>query len=194
MKKFLILLSAVIVAAAIRAQTNGTAAPKPANQKPAEQEIGVTSGRFVYDGNKRQVFYFDHVVVTNLQGKLTCERLTVDLAPEGATNSQPTNAVAETNVVIDFVDKGDTNHVTCDKAVYVYSVVNAVTNNTITFIPTSPNKPAEVQNSKGTMTGEPLVWNIVTGQFSGTNFVMHFHAPAEGGKGTNGSSPYNFLK
>jgi len=194
MKKFLILLSAVIVASAVWAQTNTTAvaAPKPANQKPAEQEIGVTSGRFVYDGNKRQVIYSDHVVVTNLQGKLTCERLTIDLPPEGATNSQPTNAVAETNVVIDFVNKGDTNHVTCDKAVYAYSVVNAVTNNTITFIP-SPNNPAEVQNAKGTMTGEPLIWNIVTQQFSGVNPVMHFRVPADTGKGTN-ASPFNILK
>ncbi len=202
MKKFLYLFFAVIVASAIRAQTNvpapvtaapEPAAPKPANTKPAEQEIGVTSGQFVYDGTKSLAIYSDHVVVTNGQGKLTCERLTINLPPQGATNSQPTNAVAETNVVIDFLDKGDTNHVTCDQAVYTYNVANAVTNETINFYG-STNNPAEVQNVKFTMTGEPLVWDVVNQKFSGTNTVMHFHAPADGGKGTNGASPFNLFK
>jgi lipopolysaccharide export system protein LptA len=193
MKRFLILLLAAIGATAAWGQTNATnaAAGKPPEQKPAQQEIGLTSGHFIYDGGKRVVIYFDHVVVTNFQGRLTCERLTIDLPPEGSTNNQPTNAVAETNVVINFINKGDTNHVTCDRAVYAYSVVNAVTNNTITFHG-STNSPAEVQNSKGTTTGEPLVYDLVSGQFSGVNTVMHFLVPSGTGNGTN-SSPLNLF-
>lgn len=200
MKKLFYLFFVLIVASAIRAQTNAPAAaapepalPKPTNAKPAEQEIGVTSGQFIYDGVKSLAIYFDQVVITNAQGKLTCERLTISLPPQGTTNSQPTNAVAETNVVIDFTDKGDTNHVTCDKAVYAYSVVNSVTNETINFYG-STNNPAEVQNAKFTLTGEPLVWDVVAQKFSGSQNVMHFHAPAEGGKGTNSASPFNLFK
>lgn len=195
MKKLLFLLSAAIVGTAVCAQTNGTqeVVQKPANQKPAEQEIGLTSGHFLYDGNKHHVIYFDTVVVTNYQGKLTCERLTIDLPPEGSTNSQPTNAVAETNVVIDIVRNGDTNHVTCDKAVYTYLVVNAVTNDTISFFG-STNNPAKVRSAKGWMTGEPLVWNNLNGQFSGVNTETHFQVPSDTGRDTNAGSPFNILR
>ena len=200
MKKFLYLFLAVLVASVIRAQTNAPAAApsqpaisKPANEKPAEQEIGVTAGHFIYDGNKLLAIYFNHVVVTNLQGKLTCERLTINLPPPGSTNSQPTNAVAETNVIIDFLDKGDTNHVTCDTAVYAYHVINAVTNNTITFHG-STNNPAKVQSAKGTMTGEPLIWDIVNARFSGDNIVMHPRPTPDDGKNTNNALPFNLMK
>jgi lipopolysaccharide export system protein LptA len=194
MKKFLLLLSLVSVALAVWAQTN-VAALKPVAKKPADQNVDVTSGHFVYDGGKHQMIYYDKVMVTNAQGLLTCERLTIDVPPEGSTNSQPTNAVAETNVIIDIVKNGDTNHVTCDKAVYTYTVVNAVTNDTITFTG-SPDKPAKVTNSKGWMTGEPLVWDKLDGSFSGVNTETHFKAPEETGKGTNApadASPLNFF-
>jgi hypothetical protein len=48
--------------------------------------------------------------------------LTIDLPPEGSLDRQPTNAVAETNVVVNLVKKGDTNHITCDRAIYTYVV------------------------------------------------------------------------
>jgi lipopolysaccharide export system protein LptA len=191
MKKFLLLLSLVSVALAVWAQTN-VAALKPVEKKPADQNVDVISVHFVYDGSKHQMIYYDHVVVTNAQGQLTCERLTIDV---GSTNSQPTNAVAETNVIIDIVRNDDTNHVTCDKAVYTYTVVNAVTNDTITFIG-SPDKPAKVTNSKGWMTGEPLVWDKLDGSFSGVDTETHFKAPDDTGKGTNApanASPLNFF-
>ncbi|MGA2869222.1 MAG: hypothetical protein ABSF34_08690 [Verrucomicrobiota bacterium] len=194
MKKFLLLLSLVSVALAVWAQTN-VAVLKPVEKKPADQNVDVISRHFFYDGSKHQMIYYDNVVVTNAQGNLTCERLTIDVPPEGSTNSQPTNAVAETNVIIDIVKNGDTNHVTCDKAVYVYSVVNAVTNDTITFIG-SPDKPAKVTNSKGWMTGEPLVWDKLDGSFSGVNPETHFKTPEDTGKGTNApasASPLDFF-
>ena len=77
------------------------------------------------------MFYIGHVVVIDPKAKLWCGQLTVDLPAEGG---RPTNIVAITNVVIDTLDdKGQTNHITADKAVYTYSVLNSVTNETITF-------------------------------------------------------------
>ena len=58
-------------------------------------------------------------------------------------------------MVIDFTDeKGQTNHVTSDKAVYVYKVQNGVTNETVTL-----TGNAKVENAQGWLTGEPIVWN-----------------------------------
>ncbi|HXR04228.1 MAG TPA: STN domain-containing protein [Verrucomicrobiae bacterium] len=54
--------------------------------------------------------------------KLASERLTVDRWPSGE------RITAETNVVID----SGTNHITCDRAVYAYTVQNGVTNGTLT--------------------------------------------------------------
>jgi len=136
------------------------------------------------------------VVVTNAQGTLFCERLTINLPPEGSFDRQPTNAVAETNVVIDFVKQGDTNHITCDRAIYTYVILKGATNDTITFWG-SDTRPAKVENSKGWMTGEPLVWDNVTGNFSGVDTETHFRIPATASTGTNSPSdagPLNFLK
>jgi lipopolysaccharide export system protein LptA len=179
MKKILPLLFAFGCASIIWAQTNSTA-PKE------QQEIGLHSDHFLYDGNARRLIYYDRVRATNAQGQLTCERLTIQLPPQGAANSRPTNAVAETNVVMDFVDKGDTNHLTCDKAIYDYSVANNVTNETFTFTGHATNT-----SEKAWMTGEPLVWDNVKGHFYGANFETHFKQPASSGTSTNGS-PFKF--
>jgi lipopolysaccharide export system protein LptA len=191
MRKFLFILLAGGTAFAVWAQTNAVV-EQPANKKPAEQEVGVTAASFVYSQDKNQAVYSGQVVVTNVQGTLACERLTIDLPPGGSTNTQPTNMVAETNVVIDFIRDNDTNHVTCDKAVYAYSVVNQVTNDTITFTG-STNNPAKVRNSKFWMTGEPLVWDNKTGQFSGSNTETVLIIPASAG-GSNNANPFNFGK
>jgi lipopolysaccharide export system protein LptA len=171
------------MASAVWAQTNAVVKTS-ADKKPAEQDVGVTSVHMLYDQNKSKLIYFDNVVVTNVQGNLNCARLTIDLPPQGSTNNQVTNAVAETNVIINIFKDGDTNHITCDRAVYSYSVVNAVTNETITFIgPT--NNPAKMENSKGWTTGKPLVWDNVTKQFSGTETRSFFKMPANLGDSTN---------
>lgn len=141
------------------AQTN---APASAS---SDREVGVDSKHFYYDGKARQLVYYDNVVATNWQGQLTCERLTILLPPEGSTNSHPANVVAETNVVVDFLKNSDTNHITSDKAVYAYSVVDGVTNETVSF-----TGHARGENAKGWMTGEPLVWNNIANRFSGTDF------------------------
>ncbi len=158
--------------------------------------MGLTSTHFLYDGAKQQVIYYDHVVVTNAMGSLTCEHLTINLPPEGSLDRQPTNAVAATNVVVIFVKQADTNHVTCDRAIYAYQILNGTTNDAITFLG-SPGHPARVENSKGWMTGEPLVWDNLNGNFSGVNTETHFKVPSTASNGTNAPAtvmPFNLPK
>jgi lipopolysaccharide export system protein LptA len=191
MIKYRFLLSATIVALA-----GAAAAAVTTNTPPGEQEVGVSAIHFFYDGNKQQVIYCDDVVATNAQGTLSCDRLTINLPPEGSLDRQPTNAVAETNVVIDFVKQGDTNHITCERAIYTYLIIHGSTNDTITFVG-SPTAPAKVENSKGWMTGEPLIWDNLSGNFSGLNTETHFKVPAQPASGTNPpavTGPLNFLK
>jgi lipopolysaccharide export system protein LptA len=143
----------------LRAQTNSLL------QESSEREVGLHSDHFFYDGKARELVYYDNVVGTNAQGQMTCGRLTILLPPEGSASGHPTNVVAETNVVIDFLNNDGTNHITSDKAIYAYSVVNAITNETITF-----TGHAKGENAKGWMTGEPLVWDNITQTFYGTDF------------------------
>ena len=157
-------------------------------QKPPEQDVGVHSDHFYFDGKTRQLVYFGNIVATNWQGTLTCERLTIKLPPEGAADSHPTEIDAETNVIVDFVKNGETNHITSDKAIYAYSVANAVTNETITF-----SGHAKAENARGWMTGEPLVWDNMADRFSGTDFKTVFKSVPTPGNGTN-APPLNLLK
>ena len=157
MKLFLILVIAVI-GGLVWAQTNASAPASVTNAAPAkvasntnsaDQFTDITSASFSYDGNVHQAVYLGHVVVVNAKSKLDCERLTVNMPADGG---RPTNVVAETNVVIDMLDDGKTNHITSDKAVYSYSVINAVTNEIVTF--TGGNPSPEVQNPQYTIWGE----------------------------------------
>src|SRR5580704_15514786 len=103
------------------AQTNAPAA------KPVEQDLDISSDSFYFDGITNQMVYLGHVFVTyDVKDRLNCERLTVDLP---ADRGNPTNIVAETNVVVELLQQnGQTNHVTADKAVYFYQLLNPVTN------------------------------------------------------------------
>ncbi|MGA2244989.1 MAG: hypothetical protein ABSH48_08325 [Verrucomicrobiota bacterium] len=178
MRNGLILSFIIAMAALAGAQSNSV---------PAEsQDIDLTAGGGFYDGNARVVVYYDHVVVTNAQGRLACERLTIHLPPEGAEDSHPTNAVAETNVDIIYVDNNSkTNHLIAAKGIYDYSVVKAVTNATFTFW------QATNTSDDGWLTGEPLTYNLQTREF---NFGEGVHMHIKGhDSGTNGS-PFNLLK
>lgn len=145
------------------AQTNS---PAPG---PPDQEIGLHSDHFYFDGKARELVHYGNVVATNWEGQLTCERLTILLPPEGSAGDHPTSMVAETNVVLDVTKNGETNHITSDKAVYAYGVVNAVTNETITF-----TGHAMATTSQYTATGEPLVWDNIAGRLYGTDYKMIF--------------------
>jgi lipopolysaccharide export system protein LptA len=169
--------------AIVWAQTNQPAA------KPGEQGVLIHSDSGYFDGLANQMVYLGHVMVTDhLRVTLNCERLTVDV-PKGG---DPTNVVAETNVVIDLIDEqGQTNHVTAEKAVYAYLVVDSVTNQTVTF--TGGNPTPKVDNPRAIITGEPLFYNVRTKKFDGKDFSMLIK-PQPGSGGTNGASPFNLLK
>ena len=182
MKKILLMLLAT--GGAAWAQTNAPA-EKPAESSPIE--ISSDSGH--YDGNTRQMIYTGHVVAIDAQSKMTCAVLTVDLPADGG---HPTNIVAETDVVIDRVDeKGQTNHITADNAVYTYRVVNDVTNEMATFTGGQPTP--RVENDQMIIVGDPLVMNLLTKQFSGKKYKTTFKQNPNADGDTN-ASPLNFLK
>jgi lipopolysaccharide export system protein LptA len=174
-----------------RAQTNAPA------QDKSEQQIDITSKGSYFDGTAYQLVYTDRVVVTDhVKAWLNCERLTVDVP---RTGGHPTNIVAETNVVIDFVDGGQTNHLICEKAVYAYhlsdpitNVVNAITNvayattnETITFT----GGPPTLESSESVGTGDKLIYDVPKKTFSGiTSSHLKLH-----GNGTN-ASPFQLFK
>lgn len=181
MKPMMYLLLALLTVTAAGAQTHSTAAAPPS------KEVGVRSDFFHFDGKTRQLIYTGNVRATNVQGELTCGQITINLPAEGTIGGQPTNAVAVTNVVVVFVnEKGETNRLTCDRAIYDYGVQNAVTNQTFTFTGHATNT-----GDKMWMTGEPLIWDNINQRFSGANFETHFKPSATP---TNGSSvvPLNF--
>jgi len=181
--KFFIILLLAGSGFCLKAQTNAPAT----NSLPSQTDI--TSDRGEFNGITHQMFYMGHVVVIDPKAKLWCEHLTVNLPPEGG---HPTNIVAVTNVVIDTLDdKGQTNHITADKAVYAYSVAALVTNETITFTGGKPSP--RVENPQFTIYGEPLVLNLVTKQYGGSNYRMIFKQSPNSANGTN-ASPFNFLK
>jgi len=182
MKIFSILLLAVNCSV-VWAQTNAPV------KTPVEQQIEITSKNWQFDGNTRQMIYLGSVVVTNPKAVLHCEQLIVDLPPDGG---HPTNIVAITNVVIDALDgKSQTNHITADKAVYTYSVVNSVTNEAIVF--TGGDPMPKVENPQFTGLGDPLTYNLITKKYSASNFKTIFKQSPSSGNGTN-ASPFNFLK
>jgi lipopolysaccharide export system protein LptA len=170
------------------AQTNAPGTTAPATNAPPAQTV-IDSKYWQFDGNTRQGIYLGDVVVTNPKGVLHCGQLIVDLPPDG---SHPTNIVAVTNVVIDALDeKGQTNHITADKAVYTYSVVNSVTNETIVF--TGGDPMPKVETPQFTGLGDPLTFDLITKKYSASNFKTIFKQPPGLGNGTN-ASPFNFLK
>ena len=164
-------------------QTNAPAA------KPAEPPVEISSDTGHFDGNTRRMIYAGHVLATDSKSTMTCAQLTVDLPPEGG---HPTNIVAETDVVIDRVhEKGQTNHITADRAVYTYSIINNVTNEVATFTGGKPTP--KVENDQMIIVGDPLVMNLLTKQFSGKNYKTTFKQTPNTDGETN-ASPLNFLK
>jgi lipopolysaccharide export system protein LptA len=116
-----------------------------------------------FDLNGHQGIWRGYVRVDDPQMKLTCERLVADMPPAGG---RPNHIVAETNVVIDFTDtKGQTNHATGDKAVYVYSEQGSVTNKTVTLT----GNP-QIENAQGTQAGDVIILDLA-------NNKVHFDNP-----------------
>jgi lipopolysaccharide transport protein LptA len=175
----LVLASAWILHAQTNTNTNTNAvneilalvttnAPAAQPSSPgAPTRIDIKSDSVVFHWMTREAVYSGHVRADDPAMKLRCERLIADLPQTGG---RITNIVAQTNVVIDFTDNGgQTNHATCDKAVYVYRVQNGVTNETVTL-----TGNAKVENAKGWLTGEPIIWNRANGSLTATNEHMVF--------------------
>ena len=170
------------------AQTNAPATSLSTTNAP-EPQTDIYSEHGYFDGNTRQMIYQGNVVATDAKATLHCGQLTVDLPPDGG---HPTNIVALTNVVIVATDeKGQTNIITADKAVYAYSVVNSVTNETIVF--TGGDPMPKVETPQFTGLGDPLTFDLITKKYSASNFKTIFKQPPGSGNGTN-ASPFNFLK
>ncbi len=136
----------------------------PAKSKPAQGPTKIDAvGPAVFDLNNHWVTYRDHVSVTNLQMKLTCEWLMANL-PQG--NEHVTNIVAETNVVIEYTnEKGEKSRGTGTKAIYSYHVENGVTNEMITLTGT-PQQPPLLEKDHNTMTGDPIIYDLVSRQLT----------------------------
>lgn len=186
MKTIVLLLTLGCGAVAV-AQTNGpltlpTNAPATKPQPPTE----IISDAADFDMNAHQAIYRGHVKVTDPEVKLTCDWLVVDLPAAGAHLS---HVLADTNVVVDFTDeKGEKYHVTSARAVYAYKVVNAVTNETVTFT----GRP-KVVTATSTIKSEPMIWDRARNKFTFINPIMTMVSTNAPAGGTN-ASPFNFLK
>lgn len=125
--------------------------------KPEPSEIVIEPdgpATFEQVGNGFRVVYRDHVRVNSPQLKLWCEWLAADI-PE--SSGQPTNIVAETNVVFDATwVKGEKMHGTSDKAVYAFSIQNGVTNATVTL-----TGDAEVDYKGITNNGDSIILDLI---------------------------------
>ena len=131
----------------------------PAKAKPPTE---IDSDTADFDLNIHQAIYRNHVVVVDPQMKLKCEQLVVYLPPSG---ERVNHIVAQTNVVIDFADQqGQMTHAVADLADYRYLVSNGVTNETVTLT----GNP-QVENSQGTLTGDPINWDRGNNRMTATN-------------------------
>lgn len=92
---------------------------------PAPADTEIFCDKFDYNTKTRVAVYQGHVRVNDPQMKLTGEILTASLPEKGG---RPNHIVAETNVIIDFVENGQQTHATGDKAVYDEKITGAITN------------------------------------------------------------------
>jgi lipopolysaccharide export system protein LptA len=172
---------AVLGGLMVHAQTN-TPGTSPTPRAPTR--ISSESGDF--DLNGHQAIYRGHVRVDDPEMKLTCARLVADVPPSGG---RPNHIVAETNVVIDFTDeKGQTNHATSDKAVYVYSEQGGVTNETVTLT----GNP-QMENAQGTQVGDVIILDRANNKIHFDNPHMVFRQNLNGVM-TNTNSPVTVIK
>src|ERR1017187_4819032 len=151
MKRFSLIVIAVWCGWMVHAQTDATAQSSPASATtnspvvalPTRPPPRIDSDSADFDLVARTATYRGYVRVDDTEMKLTCAWLVADVRQAGG---RPNRIVAETNVVIDFTDtKGQTNHATGDKAVYIYSEQGGVTNKTVTLT----GNP-QMENAQGT--------------------------------------------
>ena len=171
MKYFSLIMIAVLSGWMVYAQTDAAMPSSPASAttnspdatRPPRAPKRIDSDSADFDLSGHQAIYRGHVRVDDPEMKLTCAWLVADVPQAGG---HPNHIVAETNVVIDFTDtKGQTNHATSDKAVYLYNVQNGVTNDTVTLT----GNP-QMENAQGTQAGDVIIWDRA-------NSKIHFDNP-----------------
>jgi len=157
---------------------------RPAAAGPREKITIHSEGPFQMDLNAYWITYQDHVSVKGTGWKMTCEWLKSDLPLSG----QPTNIVAQTNVIGDFVDNKNRKwHATGDKGVYAFHVQDGVTNETVTLT----GNPPEIQEGEetNTMSGDAIVYDVVTKKVNIKNPTSVFWYETNSATGTNLFAP-----
>jgi lipopolysaccharide export system protein LptA len=176
MKRFCLLALAALGGLAAHAQTN-TSGTLSLPRGPTL----ITSASAEFDLSGHEAIYYGHVRVDDPQMKLACERLVADVPLSGG---HVNHIVAETNVVIDFLDnRGHTNHASGDKAVYVYSEQGGTTNETVTLT----GNP-QMENADGTLTGDVIVWDRWNNRLTASNQKMIFRQSFSGTAATNAAA------
>ena len=138
--------------------------------------IYIESEHWVGDLKNRIAVYSGNVIVTNEQMKMTCDQLTAQ-APTNSSHIHMDNVIAEGNVkIIGEDDKGQPVRVRCDKAVYVFKIVNLVTNDTITL-----TGDVHVDSAMFKGTGEPIVWDRIKNSIYGENMRMEIQPDTKPG-------------
>jgi lipopolysaccharide transport protein LptA len=156
------------------AQTN-----LPAQKAPAAPTL-INSDSADFDMAARRVEYLGHVVLTDPQVNLRCDRLVVDLPETGQHPSRISAESAETNVVIDLVQEGKMYHVTATNVLYTYSVTNSVTNDLITLT----GSPV-AQSGADVIRGDKMIWDRGNGHMHVYNQHGTMQVPQDGKQGTN---------
>jgi len=172
MKTFcLIALMAIAAGTAARAESNTNAAP------PLLRVTDIYSDSADFDLLGRTATNRGNVRVLSADMKLTCALLIAELPQSGGRLN---HVVAETNVVLDAKDsKGQPVHATGDRAVYVYSVENGVTNDTITLTAFTGNPQPRVEVSEGTTTADVIIWDRANNSYHWLG-NYHFQPKSDG--------------
>lgn len=175
MKTFCLIALMAVAAGAARAQLNNSAPP----ELQQLTDIYATGG-LDFDGMGRTVTYRDNVCVSNADIKLTCQLLVADLPQSGGRLSR---IVAETNVVIDAKDdEGHPIHATGDKSVYDYSMINGVTNITVTLTGNPQPRVIAYQGSFVlTNWADVIIWDRATKGFRSIGNIHSSYGPALAG-------------
>ena len=177
MKRLCLLAIAALGALLLPAQTNITGSLST----PRGPTL-ISSMSADFDLSGREAIYRGRVRVDDPQMKLACEKLVADVPQAGG---HVNHIVAETNVVIDFLDnRGKTNHATADKAVYVYAEQGGATNETVTLT----GNP-RMENDQGTLTGDVIVWDRLNNRLSASNQKMVFYQNFSGAAATTNANP-----
>jgi lipopolysaccharide export system protein LptA len=137
----------------------------------AASQIDVRSRSAVFDTKNALVIYRDDVRVDNPRLKLTSAILTARMTQGGGSN-QLDRIVAETNVVMDFVDEaGKKIHATSDKAVFARTT--EPTTNDVLTLTGSPR----LETADGWATADVFVFNQSTDKIQGSaNCRFHSHS------------------